>query len=349
MAPTPEAPRKLVSLRRLAILLCGLFTIVGTFLGVGGCMVMSMPGTSYQGPLAELTEDETRIAAGLQAHVTALAATIGPRSFKQAPQLAAAADWIEQQFGSLGLSPHREPYQATYHGNLMDTCNVVAESAGASQPADILIVGAHYDTVYITPGANDNASGIAVMLEIARLIGNSPHNRTVRFVAFSTEEPPWFKSDEMGSWVHAHGCQQRGEQIAGMISLETMGCYLQTPGTQKYPNKLLGNFYPDTGDYIAFVGNLSSGDLVRRAIGSFRSHTQFPSQGIAAPDSLPGVDFSDHWSFWQHSYPAIMLTDTAMLRYAHYHLPTDTADRLDYPRLARVTAGLARVVADLLK
>jgi Zn-dependent M28 family amino/carboxypeptidase len=241
------------------------------------------------------------------------------------------------------------------HGKLVRNLEVELPGGGEpfgsaqGEPPEIVLVGAHYDTVAGSPGANDNASGVAALLEIARLLAGSKARRAVRFVAFVNEEPPLFSRPDMGSRVYARRSAARGERIVAMLSLETIGYYSSAPGSQRYPNPLYGLFYPDRGDFLAFVGNLASRSLVRTAVESFRRHTDFPSEGVAAPGWWGGVHWSDHSSFWLEGYPAIMVTDTALYRYPYYHAAGDTPDRLDYNSLARVTAGLARVVAELAR
>ncbi|MEA3275961.1 MAG: M28 family peptidase, partial [Pseudomonadota bacterium] len=196
-----------------------------------------------------------------------------------------------------------------------------------------------------SPGANDNGSGVAAVLELARLLAGRALARTVRFVAFVNEEPPFSYTPEMGSLVHARAARDRGDRIQAMLSLETIGHYSDRPGSQRYPYPL-SLFYPDTADFIGFVGNLGSRQLVRSAVQSFRRHAFFPSEGAAVPAWVKGVGWSDHWSFWQAGYPAIMVTDTAFFRYAHYHSAGDTPEKIDYARTARVVEGLASVIAD---
>ncbi|MET0790403.1 MAG: M28 family peptidase, partial [Polyangiaceae bacterium] len=196
------------------------------------------------------------------------------------------------------------------------------------------------------PGANDNGSGVAAALELAARFAGAPAAASVRFVFFANEEPPYFKNPGMGSRVNAANAKQRGDPIRAMLSLETMGCYSDVAHSQHYPWPI-GLLYPDRGDFLAFVGDLGSRSLVRSAIGAFRQAEPFPSQGAALPTTFPGVDWSDHWSFRQAGYPAILLTDTALFRDPNYHQPTDTPDQLDYPRLARVTRGIEAVVRDL--
>jgi len=217
---------------------------------------------------------------------------------------------------------------------------------GGARAEEIVVVGAHYDSARGTPGANDNGSGVAAMLELARIFREAKLARTVRFVAFVNEEPPFSNTDEMGSRQYARRTKARGEKVVGMLSLETIGWYSDHRGTQRYPFPL-SLFYPSRGNFLGFVGNLDSRALLHEAIGSFRRHAAFPSEGIAAPRSIPGVDWSDHAPFWDEGYPALMLTDTAPYRYPHYHSAQDTPDKVDYERLARVVTGLAGMLRDL--
>jgi Zn-dependent M28 family amino/carboxypeptidase len=203
-----------------------------------------------------------------------------------------------------------------------------------------IVVGAHYDTVPGSPGADDNASGVAALIELARM------DLPVRCVAFANEELPYSHGDEMGSYVYAKRSRERGERIAAMFSLEMLGCYSDAPGSQRYP-PLIGWFYPNRANFIAFVGDLGAWRLVRRAHRLFRRHSDFPSHSLAAPAFVPGVTRSDHWSFRRQGYPAVMVTDTAFNRYPHYHRPTDTPEKLDYERMARVTVGLAGMLGEL--
>lgn len=205
-----------------------------------------------------------------------------------------------------------------------------------------IVVGAHYDTVPGSPGADDNASGVAVLIELSRIL--SPGK--IRLVAFANEELPYSHGEEMGSFVHAKRARDSGERITAMFSLEMLGCYSDARGSQRYP-PVIGWFYPDRANFIAFVGDLGARRLVRRSHALFRRHSDFPSQSLAAPAFVPGITRSDHWSFRRHGYPAVMVTDTAFNRYPHYHLPTDTPEKLDYQRMARVTLGLAGMLADL--
>jgi hypothetical protein len=211
-----------------------------------------------------------------------------------------------------------------------------------------VLVGAHYDSVVDSPGADDNASGVASMLELARLFAVRQPDRTVRFVAFANEEPPYFWTEDMGSLRYARMAKQRGDSIVAMLSLESLGFYSDAPRSQRYP-LFLAWFYPDRGNFIAVVGNVGSRRLVHRVLASFRSHTQFPSEGSAAPKQIPGIGWSDQWSFWKEGYQGVMITGTAPNRNANYHTELDIPRTLDFGRLARVVHGVSRVVDELSK
>ena len=304
--------------------------------------MISMPGKSWSDPVPPLTSEERLIHDNLVRQVGVLAGRIGERNVWHPRELAAAALYIRETLEGLGYEVRTQSFES--HGLTLQ--NLEIELPGNKVPEEIIILGAHYDSVAGAPGANDNASGIAALLEIARLLAGNSYPRTVRLVAFANEEPPFFYGEEMGSTVYATRSRQRGEQIKAMLVLETIGYYTDIPGSQHYPFPF-SFFYPDTGNFIGFVGNLSSRHLVRRAIGTFRASTAFPSEGVAAPGWMKGIHWSDHWSFWQAGYPAIMITDTALFRYQHYHAATDTPEKIDYSGLARVTRGLADVVAEL--
>jgi hypothetical protein len=304
--------------------------------------ITHMAGASYTGPLLPLSGEESQIRDRLLGHVQTLAGQIGERNLWHYAALLAAADYIEEQFVRLGYRPQRESYRS--RGKSVR--NIIAEKRGITAPEEVVLVGAHYDSVMGSPGANDNGSGVAAVLELARLLADRALPYTMRFVAFVNEEPPFSYTPEMGSLVHARASRDRDDRIRAMLSLETIGYYSDQPGSQRYPFPL-SLFYPSTADFIGFVGNVGSRCLMRHALQSFREHASFPSEGAAVPAWIRGVGWSDHWSFWQTGYAAIMVTDTAFFRYAHYHTAGDTVDKLDYARTARVVAGLAGVMADL--
>ena len=304
--------------------------------------VVWMPKNSYSGPFQPLSDDEEITRRQLEKHLNILAKEIGERNVWQYQGLISSANYIEEAFTDLGY----EEKQQAYKVDGVTVTNLEAELSGTTLPDEIIIVGAHYDSVSGCPGANDNASGVAGLIEAARLLSNNKLSRTVRFVAFVNEEPPFFQTSRMGSLVYATRSRQRGEKIIAMLSLETIGYYSDEVGSQRYPFPF-SFFYPNVANFIGFVGNLSSRGLVRRAIATFRENTPFPSEGTAAPGWVTGVGWSDHWSFWKAGYPAIMITDTALFRYDYYHTPADTPDKIDYPRMARVVNGIAHIINGL--
>ena len=281
--------------------------------------------------------------AELVADVQKLAGDIGERNMNRYPKLLEAADFIEASLMSAGLKPQRVSYEL--RGRACH--NIEVEIQGGSP--DVFVIGAHYDSVFGCPGANDNGSGVAALLALARRFAGKPAGKTLRFVAFVNEEPPYFQSEEMGSYVYAKHCQARGDRITAMISLETIGYFSDAPGSQKYPSPGLGLFYPTTGNFIGFAGNTSSRSLLRATVAAFRKAGRLPCQGAALPAAIPGIGWSDQWSFWQCGYPAIMVTDTAPFRYPHYHEPTDTPDKLDYDRFTLVVSGMEKTIAELTK
>lgn len=305
--------------------------------------MMRMPGKSYRAALKPLSAVEAALRDELRRDVEHIAGSIGERNWEQYSALVAAADFINESLRAAGYSVFRQGYQL--HSRNFD--NLIVERLGGTKAGEVVVIGAHYDTVPGCPGANDNGTGVAALLALARRFTGFQPERTVRFIAFVNEEPFHFQSPDMGSHVYAKSCHERGENIVAMLSLETIGCFSDEPRSQHFPLPGLGAIYPTTGNFIAFVGNLSSGSLVREAVGAFRKHAKFPSEGAVLPAGVPGVGWSDHWSFWQFDYPALMVTDTAPFRYAHYHQPTDTPDKIDYDRLARVVAGLEKVIGDL--
>ncbi|MEX2152147.1 MAG: M28 family peptidase [Gemmatimonadaceae bacterium] len=301
-----------------------------------------MPGKSFEGPLPALNADQAETQKRLRAHVDMLAGRIGERNYMKMRALDSAATYIKTTLDSLGYATKELPYQArgaTFR-------NLEATLPGGARANEIVVVGGHYDTVYDSPGADDNASGTAAVLELARLLKNQPHARTIRFVAFVNEEPPFFFTDDMGSLRYARAARTRGDSIVAMISMESMGYYSDKPGSQRYP-PILGWFYPDKGNFIGVVGNIGSRPLVRRVVSDFRSHTSFPSAGSAAPTQIPGIAWSDQWSFWMADYDAVMITGTAPFRNKNYHEIWDRPDSLNYDHMARVVDGVARTVVRL--
>jgi Zn-dependent M28 family amino/carboxypeptidase len=278
----------------------------------------------------------------LRAHVEMLAATIGERNLWSYGALERAAQYISMQLTASGYATRRQTYELAK----LPLSNVEAVLEGTARAAEIVVVGAHYDTVVGCPGANDNATGVAAVLELAQRFSGRPQQQEIRFVAFVNEEPPFFQTAHMGSAVYANAARSRGDRVVGMLSLETMGYYSEEKGSQRYPEPMMA-LYPDVGNFIGFVANIGSVRLLLRARRAFKRRTSFPLQSAAVPAVIPGVGWSDHWAFWQAGYPAMMVTDTAPFRYPWYHTADDTPDKLDYHRLAYVVDGLEAVIESI--
>jgi Zn-dependent M28 family amino/carboxypeptidase len=320
--------------------------ILVSSLGVAGALwfMLHVPGAAHRGPLPPLTADERDLARRLQGHVEAIASA--PHNLRHYGELERAATYIEATLKSFGYEVALHPYVAD--GQLVRNIAVTIPRH-ARDGAETVVIGAHYDSYGDAPGANDNGTGTAALLELARRLGDlRPARHTVWLVFFVNEEPPYFGTEAMGSWRFARLLAERREPVRAMLSLETLGFYSDAAGSQQYPPPF-GLFFPSTANFIAFVGTPGTRRLVHEAIGSFRRHTQFPTIGGVAPAVIPGISWSDHWSFQQFGYPAIMVTDTALFRYPHYHRPSDTPDKVDYERLARVTMGLERVIRDIAR
>lgn len=299
---------------------------------------------SYRGSLAELTPEQVELRDALRRDVEYLAGKLGERNLRRYAQLQAAATYIEKSLVKEGCQVGRQAYEVRG----LKCHNLEAELRGGKSADEIIVVGAHYDSVEGSPGANDNATGVAAMLALARRFAGQKPERTLRFAAFVNEEPPYFQSETMGSVVYARACRKQNLNIVAVVALETMGYYSDKPKSQQYP-PLLSLVYPSTGDFIGFVSDLPSRPLLDEFTTSFRRHAQFPSEKGALPTGIPGVGWSDQWSFWQEGYRGLMVTDTAPFRYPYYHDAQDTPDKIDYDRLARVVDGVAGAVGDLAR
>ncbi len=294
--------------------------------------------------LPPLTPLELQLRDRLKLHIETLATRIGPRNMWRWDKLQEASTYIRLELEGYGYAVQPQCFEVLGK----EACNLEVELPGKNRPEEIVLLGAHYDTVPNSPGANDNGSGVAALLEIARQLHAHQPERTLRLVAFVNEEMPFHDTHNMGSQVYARRARERNDQIIAMLSLETIGYYSNARGSQNYPNPVYAWLYPDTGNFISFVSNLASWRLLRQCLDGFRRHSPFPAQGVAAPGHLTGIGWSDHASFWEAGYPALMVTDTALFRYRHYHLPSDTADKLNYEAFARVTAGLINLVRERL-
>jgi hypothetical protein len=332
---------RLVTRSALIRLMILVLVLGGLVLGAWWMMIR-MPLESYDGPLPLLSREQEAAMEAMKRDVQRLAGDIGERNVFLPVLLKASADYIEGELHEAGYAVISQRFEVRD----VECRNLIVEIPGQSLPDEVVVVGAHYDSAQGSPGANDNGSGIAALLALARSWAGSEPARTLRFVAFVNEEPPFFQTEKMGSLIYAQHCREQGDQVVAMLSLETIGYYDGAQGSQKYPFPV-GIFYPSRGDFIGFVSNTRNSPLVRRCLETFRRHTAFPSEGGALPGFLPGVGWSDHWAFWQQGYPALMITDTAPFRYPYYHTASDTPDKLDYERMARVLTGL-HVVLDRL-
>jgi hypothetical protein len=339
MTPPTIARRLGASLLRIAAaLLCV------AALGLAAVLALTqMPSRSFRGPLPPATPAEQALAERLRQHVAVVASE--EHNIRTLPALEAVANYLEAQLKSYGYQVERQEFVASRQ----KVRNLLVTLPSKKHPGQrVLVVGAHYDSAQETPGANDNATGTAAVLELARSLrdlGDTAQSDIV-FALYTNEEPPYFYTHLMGSRVHAKALKAAGAPVQAMLSLETMGYFSDEAGSQKYPWPL-NRFYPTQGDFIAFVATAADLGLVRSAVKSFRTHAAFPSEGIAAPRFIPGVDYSDHAPFIDEGYPALMVTDTAPYRYPHYHKRQDTPDKVDYGRLARVVQGLEGVIRDL--
>lgn len=321
---------------RQLLVLFGWVGLVLTILLVGGCYLVAQPSTRKNQP-SEMKSDPER----LRRHVVALSETFHPRDWTHPENLNRCADYIAAEMEAAGASVETQEYKVdseTYR-------NVIARFG--QDKGRTIIIGAHYDSCGDTPGADDNASGVAGLLELARLIGETETDCGVELVAYTLEEPPFFSRPEMGSAVHASSVASRKDRIIGVIVLEMIGYFRDEPGSQAYPLPLLKAHYPDKGDFITVVSKWDQGGWISGVKAGMKGATDLPVYSFRGPTSLPGVDFSDHRSYWPHDIPAAMITNTAFYRNRHYHTPQDTADRLDYDRMGKVVVGVYEAIRSL--
>lgn len=276
----------------------------------------------------------------LRLAVTKLSREIGVRTYQDHDRLDKTVKFISGEFSAFGYQVRHQSFK--FAGNTYQ--NVIAELKGRTSPEKVLVVGAHYDTVRTTPGADDNASGVAGLLRLAKLLAGRPLDKTVRFVAFALEEPPAYRTKNMGSYHYAATLKKDREQVEGMVCLEMIGFFSDRPGSQHYPIPFMKLRFPKIGNYIAMVGNRKSKKFTLQMADGFRKAVDLPLVTLNAPAFVVGIDFSDHWSFGKFGYPAFMVTDTAFYRNPNYHSPSDLPDTLDYNRMAMVVEGLMSAV-----
>jgi hypothetical protein len=302
-------------------------------------LVIWMPGSPR--PDHVKSSGDPELISRLRTRVEKLASEIGPRSVRRPEGLNAARDYISSELTALGYEVKVESYLSVEG---VETANLFVDVPGINDGGKFLLIGAHYDTAGDdSPGADDNATGVAALLELASYLRDNTPLHNVRLTFFVNEEAPFGITENMGSYHHAKMIRKANLPLAGMISLESIGYFSDKPKSQRYPQPFSW-FYPDRGDFIAFVTDLESARFLRRVIGSFRAFAEIPSEGVTAPRIFSDISLSDHWSFWAHGYAALMITDTVPFRNPHYHEPTDTPDTLDFGRMSLVVEALERAI-----
>jgi hypothetical protein len=327
-----ERRRRIIRFMLLVVLIFLLLVIAVWFW-------VTQPLLSRARPNSERTVDPSR----LEAHVRKLSIELGPRDAGHIENLDRVAAYIKDEFSQTSEQVSEQEYRVlgkTYR-NVIDHFGPESEER--------IVVGAHYDTAGPLPGADDNASGVAGLIELARLLARQQPPLGVELVAFSLEEPPYFRTTGMGSSVHAKSLRSQNVQVRAMLSLEMIGCFSDAPNSQLFPVGVLSAFYPSRGNFIAVVGRLSDASLVRKTKSAMRNAAPLPVYSINAPRFVPGVDFSDQLSYWHAGYNALMITDTAFYRNRNYHTAQDTAEKLDYKRMAMVVEGVYAAVNELAR
>ncbi len=323
--------------------------LFGLLIGGGFFYSVVLPLQPFAGEIGDTGPEVLASARRLEQHVRAVASR--PHNIAHYEALLETAAYIEQQLRSYGYEPLSHAYMADEHE--VRNIEVVLEPDSGSNAATC-VIGAHYDAPDDSPGANDNGTGVAALLEVARALAAERRNgmgrggRRLRLVFFVNEEQPYGKTELMGSWRHARDLAQSGEAVAGMIALETLGYFSDDAGSQNFPFPF-GLIYPDIGNFVAFVGLPGSRGFLHEAIAAFRAHAAFPSIGGVAPGFLEGIDLSDHWAYREFGFPALMITDTAPFRNPYYHEPHDLPETVDYESLARITRGLVAMARELTR
>lgn len=319
-----------------------LFTVFLVVIGVYQLRPANFEGESYSGELAPLTQQEQELKADLVKHVTALSTKIGERHFLIYKNLHASAEYISAIFQYYGYKPKFDAYRF----EIRNFVNIIAEVKGTKIPNKIVVVGCNYDTVQASPGADYNATGIAAILELSRYFKEHPPAYTLRFVAFTNKEPPFMYTRNMGSVKYAFSLREKNEDVVAMYSLEGLGYFSNKRYTQRYPY-FMGFFRSDVANFIAFVTNYNSQELLTESLAIFRLHNKFPSQGIAAPDFISSINASDHWAFWGAGYHSLMITDTMFYRNENYYRESDTIKTIDFDNFTRVVVALRKMLENL--
>lgn len=304
--------------------------------GVGLGLLAAQPTCTRPAPTTQQVSIKR-----LEKHVAMLSEVLVPRSHEHVLNLDKCADYIRSHFKRAGGQLEVQEFET--NGAIYK--NVVARF-GPNTPSRI-VIGAHYDAYRNTPGADDNASGVAGLIELAYLLGNTKLQQQVELVAFTLEEPPYFRTEDMGSARYAHKLRQQGADIEAMICLEMIGFFKDEKNSQRFPSALLKLIYPNRANYIVVVGSIGDRTLIRQVKRSMKGATDLPVYSMCAPKGFPGLDFSDHLNFWNQGYTAVMITDTAFYRNEEYHGAHDSLDRLDFNRMSKVVLGTYEAVIQL--
>jgi hypothetical protein len=333
-APYKNNSQKSANRRKSPLKMILYILAAAVLLIVALCLYLTQPLIRVANLPSPVSVDPAR----LETHVRALSESFVPRDDAHPENLDRCAAYIRREFESAHARVSEQPFSTgikTYR-------NVIAHFGPETK--EVIVVGAHYDTAGPLPGADDNASGVAGLLELARLLGNAQLPVRVELVAYTLEEPPFFRSEQMGSAVHAKALKQNGAVVRVMFSLEMIGYFSDAPDSQRFPNLALSLLYPSEGNFISVIGEMGAGTLVRRIKRSMAEATPLPVYSINAPRFIPGVDFSDHLNYWREGFPAVMITDTAFYRNANYHTIADTPEKLDYRRMSHVVEGVYAAV-----
>lgn len=311
---------------------------------VGGLAFLTVEATTFGWnvfkPNITIAPKDGQLATRLKHHVYKLSKEIGDRNVFNYSRLEQTAEYITNQLKSYGYDVQFQEYFI----NHKKTKNIIITKTGEKFAREIIIVGAHYDSCF-NPGADDNASGVAGLLELSRLLKDKTTDRTVKFIFFVNEEPPFFKTESMGSRVYAREAKKSGEDIKAVIVFDLIGFYSNRIFSQRYL-PITGMFFPNKGNFISVISNFKYRHLTSTIVKYFKKSSKFPIESVAL-DFIPAKDFSDHWSFWKEGYPGVMISDTAFLRHKNYHQNTDTWDKLNYEYMACVIEGFSSVITDL--
>ncbi len=329
----PTQHRRRIIRVMLFVILAFLAVLIGVWFW------LTQPLISSTSPNANRFVDPTR----LESHVRKLSVDFTPRDADHLENLDKVAEYIKEQFQHAAARVVIQPYRL--EGQSFR--NVSAHFG--PETAERIVIGAHYDTAGPLPGADDNASGVAGLLELAHLLSKEQLKTHVELVAFTLEEPPFFRTNGMGSAIHADSLRKENVKVKLMISLEMIGYFSDAPNSQRFPAGILSAFYPSTGNYIAVVGRMSEGLAVRRLKSTMRATTPLPVYSISAPSIIPAIDFSDQLNYWNAGYSAVMITDTAFYRNRNYHTVNDTPETLDYERMAMVVEGVFKSVLEIAR